>query len=86
MYNRQVYDNPAGVLTNNPPFPMQLFALNNYMQLSPKAVSYTHLSGQDRSLQNNVQFTFILSLFIGSHLPAGDPSASRTHKQTLLRG
>ena len=24
-----VYDNPAGVLTNNPPFPMQLFALNN---------------------------------------------------------
>lgn len=30
-----VYDNPAGVLTNNPPFPMQLFALNNYMQLTP---------------------------------------------------
>ena len=43
-------------------------------------------SGQDRSLQNNVQSTFILSLFIGSHLPAGDPSASRTHNQTLLRG
>ena len=32
-----VYDDPAGVLTNNPPFPMQLFALNNYAQLSPKA-------------------------------------------------
>ena len=31
-----VYDDPAGVLTNNPPFPMQLFALNNYAQLSPK--------------------------------------------------
>ena len=31
-----VYDNPAGVLTNNPPFPMQLFALNNYAGLSPK--------------------------------------------------
>ena len=29
-----VYDNPVGVLTNNPPFPMQLFALNNYMQLT----------------------------------------------------
>ena len=29
-----VYDNPVGVLTNNPPFPMQLFALNNYAQLS----------------------------------------------------
>lgn len=31
-----VYDNPVGVLTNNPPFPEQLFQLNNYMQLSPK--------------------------------------------------
>ena len=30
-----VYDNPAGVLTNNPPFPQQLFNLNNYAQLSP---------------------------------------------------
>ena len=25
-----VYDNPVGVLTNNPPFPSQMFALNNY--------------------------------------------------------
>ena len=31
-----IYDNPAGVLTNNPPFDMQMFGLNNYMQLSPK--------------------------------------------------
>ena len=30
----RVYDNPAGVLTNNPPFDMQMFNLNNYMQLS----------------------------------------------------
>ena len=30
-----IYDNPIGVLTNNPPFPQQLFHLNNYMQLSP---------------------------------------------------
>ena len=29
-----VYDNPVGVLTNNPPFPEQMFALNNYMHLS----------------------------------------------------
>ena len=32
-----VYDDPVGVLTNNPPFPMQLFALNNFAQLSPGA-------------------------------------------------
>ena len=30
-----VYDNPAGVMTNEPPFPIQLFSLNNYMNLSP---------------------------------------------------
>lgn len=32
----RVYDNPAGVLTNNPPFDEQLFQLNNFMHLSPK--------------------------------------------------
>ena len=31
-----VYPNPVGVLTNNPPFPYQMFALNNYMNLSAK--------------------------------------------------
>lgn len=29
-----VHENPVGVLTNNPPFEMQLFHLNNYMNLS----------------------------------------------------
>lgn len=32
----RVYDNPVGVLTNNPPFDEQMFLLNNYMHLSPK--------------------------------------------------
>lgn len=32
----KIYDNPVGVLTNNPPFGQQLFQLNNYMHLSPK--------------------------------------------------
>ena len=32
----KIYDNPVGVLTNNPPFDEQLFQLNNYMHLSPK--------------------------------------------------
>ena len=31
-----VYDNPVGVMTNNPPFPTQMFLLNNYMGLSPR--------------------------------------------------
>ena len=29
-----VYENPVGVLTNNPPFPIQLWNLNNYMGLT----------------------------------------------------
>ena len=33
----KVYDNPAGVLTNNPTFPEQMMQLNNYMKLSPKS-------------------------------------------------
>lgn len=32
----RMYDNPAGVLTNNPPFPEQMFQLNNYMHISPR--------------------------------------------------
>ena len=39
-----VYDNPVVVLTNNPPFPSQMFALNNYAGVSRKPVSYTHLN------------------------------------------
>ena len=30
----KVYDNPVGVLTNNPTFDIQMFNLNNYMSLS----------------------------------------------------
>ena len=32
----KIYDNPVGVLTNNPPFDKQMFELNNYMHLSNK--------------------------------------------------
>ena len=40
----KVYDNPVGVLTNNPPFDIQMFMLNNYMSLSP-----IMLFGEDNS-------------------------------------
>ena len=32
----KLYDNPAGVLTNNPPFPFQMMHLNLYQGLSPR--------------------------------------------------
>lgn len=41
----QIYANPVGVLTNNPPFDEQMFQLNNYMHLSPKAPK-NHFSDQ----------------------------------------
>ncbi len=33
----KIYENPVGVLTNNPPFDKQMFELNNYMHLSTKS-------------------------------------------------
>ena len=31
----KIYDNPVGVLTNNPTFDIQMFSLNSFMRLSP---------------------------------------------------
>ena len=44
-----VYDNPVGVLTNNPPFDKQLFHLNDFMHLSPQQPENTF--SQDLNLQ-----------------------------------
>jgi len=41
----KVYDNSIGVLTNNPPFPEQLFSLNNYMHLSAASPVNTFAPG-----------------------------------------
>ena len=37
----KIYDNPVGVLTNNPPFCEQMSRLNDYMHLSPKSPENT---------------------------------------------
>lgn len=41
----KVYDDPVGVLTNNPTFDKQLFTLNNYRTLSPKTPENTFYPG-----------------------------------------
>ena len=41
----KIYDNPLGVLTKNPPFDKQLFALNNYRHLSTKSTENTFAPG-----------------------------------------
>ena len=40
-----IHENPVGVLTNNPPFPQQMFQLNNYQGLSPKQPENTFAPG-----------------------------------------
>ncbi len=51
----KIYDNPVGVLANNPTFDYQLFNLNNYINLSNKTKSNTfsdkiHLSAYSRGM------------------------------------
>ena len=40
-----VYENPVGVLTNNPPLPLQMFHLNNFRALSPRTPESTFAPG-----------------------------------------
>ncbi len=41
----KIYENPVGVLTNNPTFDKQMFNLNNYMHLTPKTPENTFAKG-----------------------------------------
>lgn len=43
----KIYENPVGVLTNNPPFDKQIFALNNYRNLSTKTPENTFAKSLD---------------------------------------
>ncbi len=43
----RIYDNPVGVLTNNPTFDKQMFNLNNYMSLSVDSPKNTFLEEVD---------------------------------------
>ena len=48
-----IYDNPVGVLTNNPPFPYQMFQLNNYRALgigTPENTFGTDLDAYSRGM------------------------------------
>lgn len=47
----KVYDNPVGVLTNNPTFDYQLFNLNNYMSLNNADPQNTFLFNNDLNLE-----------------------------------
>jgi choloylglycine hydrolase len=64
-----VYDNPVGVLTNNPSFPLQSFNLNNYQNLAA--------ANPQNSFSQQVKFD-TYSRGLGSrNLPGGLDSESR---------
>lgn len=72
-----IYDNPVGVLTNNPEFPQQMTNLANYQSISPAEHTNTLVPGV--SLDN-------YSRGIGSHLlPGGMDSESRFVKEVFTK-
>lgn len=83
-----VYDNPVGVLTNNPPFPMQLFALDTHMQLSPAPPKNTFSDQLDLQPYSrgmgalglpgdlSSQSRFIRAAFVKMNAVSGDDEAS----------
>lgn len=83
-----IYDNPIGVLTNNPPFPAQLFQLNNYMTISPKDpknsfapklnLSYYGRGIGTRNLPGGLdsQSRFVRACFHKSHAQSADDEQS----------
>ncbi len=73
----KVYDNPVGVLTNNPEFPRQLVNLSNYRGISPTAPENTIAPEVDLP---------VYSRGFGSHfLPGGMDSESRFVKATFAK-
>ncbi|MCM1302602.1 MAG: choloylglycine hydrolase [Lachnospiraceae bacterium] len=80
----KVYDNPVGILTNNPPFGEQMFQLNNYMNLSPKEpqnhfCDKLHLSAYSRGMgalglpgDLSSQSRFIRAAFVKLNSVSGD--------------
>lgn len=72
-----VYDNPVGVLTNNPEFPQQLTNLANYQSVSPAEPQNTLTPGIELNTY---------SRGLGSHmLPGGMDSESRFVKEVFVK-
>lgn len=72
-----VYDNPVGVLTNNPPFPLQMFMLNNYMHVSP--------SQPENNFAKELPLTTYSRGMGGLGLPGDLSSASRFAKVAFTK-
>ncbi|MGL9841445.1 linear amide C-N hydrolase, partial [Enterococcus sp. DIV2468a] len=72
-----IYDNPVGVLTNNPPFTYQLFNLNNYRSLSSQTPK--------NSFSNKINLNVYSRGMGGIGLPGDLSSTSRFVKATFTK-
>ena len=73
-----VYDNPMGVLANNPPFPQQMFRLNDYRSLSPRQPENSFVPG--------LELTAYSRGMGAMGLPGDLSSASRFVRAAFVRG
>lgn len=75
----KVYDNPVGVLTNNPTFDYQLFNLNNYMSLTNDVPHNTFDKNNDLKLEQYSRGMGAMGL------PGDFSSMSRFVKATFVK-
>lgn len=73
----KIYDNKVGVLTNNPPFDIQMFMLNNYMRLSTKQ--------PDNNFSDKINFNQYSRGMGALGLPGDLSSASRFAKVAFTK-
>jgi len=73
-----VYDNDVGVMTNNPPFPMQRMNLNNYMNLSSEPAVNHFAAGVEMEMYSRGMGAM--------GLPGDWSSASRFVRAAFVRG
>lgn len=73
----KIYDNPTGMLTNNPPFNEQLFGLNDYMHLSA--------AGPHNTFAPSLNLTEYSRGMGGIGLPGDLSSSSRFVKATFTK-
>ena len=76
----KIYENPVGVLTNNPPFDYHLFNLNNYMHLT-KSDPQNTFSGESQDLSLKTYSRGMGAL----GLPGDASSMSRFVKATFVK-
>ncbi len=73
----KIYENPVGVLTNNPPFPMQLWHLKQYMAVTAKS--------SKNQFAPHLEFTPDSAGMGGVGLPGDFSSASRFVRAAFVK-